>query len=963
MLSLINRSHYSLGFGSLRHEEIIKHALTQPEKTAALTDTNTLSGIPEFLRDCEKSGVKGIAGVTLRVGHENKFIGDIVVLANDAEGFEALNDILSGLVQDERMSQCGLTDIGKLGILPSGKVSVLDGFPGSVLSRNGAGASSQIQRATGDDYIVTLTPSSMMGKIDIAEEVEKLSQNSKVNMIETSTAVFNPTLNMSMVALHRYRTQLERVKEVDELAVEAITEMTYLPEEKVSLWREYNLPTIDLVEKYGLTPTSKFTELPDAGILSSTNKIEPLTSDLIGEFKVEVKALLAEYLVEKSIAPELHSIYNDRLDVEFDTFRETDGAEVYIQNTKALLDLSKEENISARLRGSASGSLALSLFVPKGRGMDPIEFGQLVGDKLTSDVAEYGFSFSRFMDKNRNEMPDVDIDISDVKAFTRALQAKFGDDNVVSLKTFGTVKSPKKLMKEAAKALAGSVGVKTAEHYEDTIKKFEKLFKPFEKRVPKYMSFDEFLAEPQIKKAYKEDEILYQMISVARRFQGLYISSGAHNGGVLFSRDRPCSKSMAAVKLPEKLLVRSELTADSAKLVGQIKYDALLASEAGSELEIAREQLMLMHNVELKEDLRDPALYKAIQLDALDGIYQLSGLSTRPVINQVQPKSFYDVIACLTLAKAPKKGRGGSESDLEQYLRNKNQGLSLPSDKLIPHLEKTHGVILFDEQITDICMDIADFTFTEGDTLRSAFKKKKFDVVDELKVKFIAGAMNKGMPKQEAEAVFAEIDRKKDSYTMPKAHAASYVKVALEQMHLKLNYPDTFINVYGKTIGVNQIRQEYVQKLGYQIRPLDVLRTPVDGGLRIHQGVRYIVDGLNSRFSDDMVNAIVKSRTHESFMNQETPNVVRMVHVLSENYMGRPLPDPSIQNDNETLKSLVSDMIKLVEQGGFNAILGENQESKMEELKQATPELVNMIVSGRNAPVVQNDNVNMKISR
>lgn len=960
MLSLINRSHYSLGFGSLRHNEIINHALTQPEKTAALTDTNTLSGIPEFLSACEKAGVKGIAGVTLRVGFENEYIGDIVVIANDAEGFEALNDILSGVEQDVRMSQCGLTDIGKLGALPSGKVSVLDGFPGSVLSRSGAGASCQIQRSNGNDYIISLTPSSMLGKVDVADEIEKLSKTGNVNMIETSTAIFNPTSNMSLVALHRHRTQLERVKEVDELAFEAIGDMTYFPEEKVEMWRKYNLSAIKLVGEYGVMPTEKFTELPDAGILSSKNKIEALTEDS-GNFKSEVKALLEQYLLEKEVSPELQSTYRDRLEVEFETFNDTDGAEVYIKNTRVILELAQEANISARLRGSASGSLALFLFVEKGRGIDPIEFGRLVNEPLTDDVAEYGFSFSRFMDKNRNEMPDVDIDITDVKAFTLALQEKFGEDNVVSLKTFGTIKSPKKLMKEAEKALSGAIGVKDTGGFEDTVKKFEKLFKPYEKRVPKYMSFDEFLGEPSIKKAYKEDEMLYQMIAVARRFQGLYVTSGAHNGGVLFSKDRPCSKTMAALKLPEKLLVRSELTADSAKLVGQIKYDALLASEAGSELEIARKQLMLMHNVELKEDLRDPALYKAIQLDALDGIYQLSGFATRPVINQVQPKNFYDVIACLTLAKAPKRGQGGSESDLERYLRNKHKGLSLPSEKLIPHLEKTHGVILFDEQITDICMDIADFTFTEGDTLRSAFKKKKFDVVSELKGKFISGATNKGMARQEAEAVFAEIERKKDSYTMPKAHAASYVKVALEQMHLKLNYPDTFIHVYGKSVGVNQLRQEYVKKLGYQIRPLDILRTPVDGGLRIHQGVHYIVDGLGSRFSESMVDAIVKSRKHKPFTDPSAINLVGMMHVVSENYMGVPLPDASIQNDNEALISLVGDMIKLVEQGGFNAVF--DAESEMEELKQAVPELVNMIVSGRNAPVIQNDNVSIKRSR
>ena len=98
-------------------------------------------------------------------------------------------------------------------------------------------------------------------------------------------------------------------------------------------------------------------------------------------------------------------------------------------------------------------------------------------------------------------------------------------------------------------------------------------------------------------------------------------------------------------------------------------------------------------------------------------------------------------------------------------------------------------------------------------------------------------------------------------------------------------------------------------------------------------------------------------------MSSENPNVVGMLHVIAENYMERPLPDPSIQNDNTKIKGLVSDIIKLVEQGGFNSLLGEAPDVKMEELKVAVPELINTIVTGRNMVFVQNDNANIKRSR
>ena len=671
---------------------------------------------------------------------------------------------------------------------------------------------------------------------------------------------------------------------------------------------------------------------------------------------------LDEYLSEINADEDLKKTYYARLDEEFDAFREIDGAEVYIQNTKAIFDLGREKGLSLRPRGSAAGSLAIFLMIDANKRLDPME---------------HELSFSRFMDKNRKEMPDVDIDVDNRKLFTEVLQERFGRENTVGIKTFDTIKSAMPLMKLALDALSENVGVKSNEHFVEALDDFEKAFKPFKGKVPKYMSFDELLQQPAIQKAYRHNEIMHQMISVARRFQNTYVTSNMHNGGVLFSTTAPFSKTMATIEIPGKQLMRSELNINGAKLMGQIKYDATLSSEAGNELEIARKQLLEMHNIDLRENLNDPMLYKAIQRDALNGIYQLSGDATRSVVNAVQPKDFFDVMACITLAKAPKRTRDNSTSDLEKYLHNKTNGLSVVSERLVPHLSQTHGVILFDEQITDICMDIAGFTFTEGDTLRSAFKKKRFNVIDELKDKFIKGAVSGGLSQQEANAIFSDLERKKDSYTMPKSHAAMYVKVAMEQLHLKVNYPDTYMNVYAKPapkvgaktkskpsgLTVEDFKREYVQKLGYQIRPLDVLKTPSEGGLMERAGVRYIVDGLNNRFDEKMVNAILTARKHESFSGKDTPNIVEMVHVISEAYLARPLPDPTIQNDNAELKALVGDIIKLSEQGGFRSVIGEPVDKRTEELSNAIPEVVNKIATGRELPVYQNDNPNIKQSR
>ena len=191
--------------------------------------------------------------------------------------------------------------------------------------------------------------------------------------------------------------------------------------------------------------------------------------------------------------------YYARLDEEFDAFREIDGAEVYIQNTKAIFDLGREKGLSLRPRGSAAGSLAIFLMIDANKRLDPME---------------HELSFSRFMDKNRKEMPDVDIDVDNRKLFTEVLQERFGRENTVGIKTFDTIKSAMPLMKLALDALSENVGVKSNEHFVEALDDFEKAFKPFKGKVPKYMSFDELLQQPAIQKAYRHNEIMLSLIHI-----------------------------------------------------------------------------------------------------------------------------------------------------------------------------------------------------------------------------------------------------------------------------------------------------------------------------------------------------------------------------------------------------------------------------------------------------------------
>ena len=570
MLSLINRSHYSLGFGSLTLEEIIEHAKTQPEKTAALTDMNTVSGIPEFLAKCEKAGVKGLAGVTLRVGFENEYIGDVVLIANDATGFDAINDLLTGLEQDEKMSYCGLTDIGRFSALPKGTVTLLDGFPGSVLQRHGAGYSNSLVRAVNDGYTVSLTPSSITGVVDISKELPQLS-TSNLSLVETSTAVYSPKKNMSMVAAYRYKKQLSYMNLVDDNADEVVTSMTFMNEKDIDLWRNYNRPDFSVRNKYGLVDSSKFTELPDVGVLSNSNRVEPLYDETEGQsFEDFLRSELQKYLDQSGINDTtLREKYFDRLDEELKAFSLVDGGMVYIRNCKEIFDIGKEDKKSLRLRGSSSASLALFLLVEEGKRLDPIEHGLSIT------------SFNRFMGQ-RSEMTDVDMDVSDVKGFTNTLINTFGEENVVALKVYSGIQSPSMLMEEAKKCLLNTLE-RGESHYDKAFEKFKKLFSPYSRKCPAYMSYDEFLQLPQVKNAYRNDDVLYEMIALSRRFQGLYVKSGFHQSGVLFSKKQPASKNMATMRVPKKQLLRSELTHYAAPLVGEIKYCLLYTSDAADE--------------------------------------------------------------------------------------------------------------------------------------------------------------------------------------------------------------------------------------------------------------------------------------------------------------------------------------------------------------------------------------------
>ncbi|MES2630331.1 MAG: DNA polymerase III subunit alpha [Patescibacteria group bacterium] len=414
-------------------------------------------------------------------------------------------------------------------------------------------------------------------------------------------------------------------------------------------------------------------------------------------------------------------------------------------------------------RGSAAGSIiAYSVRITE---LDPLKYDLL---------------FERFLNPDRISMPDVDIDIQDTRRdeVIAYCTEKYGTSRVANIVTFGTM---------AARAAVRDVARVLQVPYGESDRLAKLIPQPVQGRhIPLVKSVVE---DPDLKNEYDTNPTSKRVLDFAMRLEGTIRSHGVHAAGVVIAPDDIVK--FAPVEMSQKGVVATQYPMGPVEEIGLLKMDFLGLSN----LTIINNALRIIKKVYKTEidlakiPLEDEETFKLFQRGDTTGVFQLESAGMKRYLRELKPTVFDDIVAMVALY------RPGPMQFIDDFIKRKHgeNKITYMHDKMIPALESTYGVLVYQEQVMQISKDLSGFTGGEADTLRKAIGKKNVEMMGKMKTRFIEGAAEEsGADKEDMEIFWKQLEDFA-AYCFNKSHAACYGLISYWTAYLKAHFPDAFM--------------------------------------------------------------------------------------------------------------------------------------------------------------------------
>lgn len=518
---------------------------------------------------------------------------------------------------------------------------------------------------------------------------------------------------------------------------------------------------------------------------------DPLAAEA-GELERQAREGLIQRLAKHGPAPGLETkIYEERLAYELSiiTRMKFPG---YFLIVSDFIKWAKAQDIPVGPgRGSGAGSLvAYALQITD---LDPLRFGLL---------------FERFLNPDRVSMPDFDVDFCQDRRdeVINYVQQRYGRGQVAQIITFGTLQA-RGVLRDVGRVLEMPYG------------QVDKLCKLVPQNPAAPVTLKQAIDdEPRLKAARDEEEVVRRAFDIAVRLEGLNRHASTHAAGIVIG-DRPLQELVPLYRDPKSDMPVTQYNMKWVEQAGLVKFD-FLGLKTLTVIETAA-RLIRQRGVDLdmsKIPLDDPKTYAMLARGETVGVFQVESAGMRRALVDMKADRVEDLIALVALY------RPGPMANIPVYCDCKH-GRAQPDyihPTLEPYLKETFGVIIYQEQVMQIAQALAGYSLGEADLLRRAMGKKIRAEMDKQRERFVSGAVEAGVPKAQADAIFDLLAKFAD-YGFNKSHAAAYAIVAYQTAWLKANYPTEFLAAsmtldMGNTDKLAEFRQE-AQRLGIEVVP------------------------------------------------------------------------------------------------------------------------------------------------
>ncbi len=453
----------------------------------------------------------------------------------------------------------------------------------------------------------------------------------------------------------------------------------------------------------------------------------------------------------------------ERLEYELDVIKKTRFSD-YFLIVWDLVSFTRKQGILFGVRGSAAASIVL--YCLNITDVDPL------AHKLV---------FERFLNIERREMPDIDLDFQDDRReeIIAYLTQKYGADHVSQIITFGTLKA-KAAIRDTGRALGMPYS-----HVDRVARLIPKM--PLDITIGRAMQDNR-----ELHGIYQEDATVKQLIDTAVRVEGITRNAGTHAAGVVIS-SKPLTQYLPLqrpVRSIEGETAVTQFSMENVARVGLLKLDILglanLTLLARARDTIARNRGLQIDFNEIPLD--DMKTFALLTSGETSGIFQLEGDGMRRNIKELKPTNFSEIAAMIALY------RPGPMEHIPTFIRAKHglEPIHYPHPALKEYLEETYGVIVYQDQVLLIVRALAGYSLGQADIFRKAMGKKIASVMQKEKKNFLKGALEKGLTEEMANEIFALIEPFA-GYAFNKAHSVSYALIAYRTAYLKANYPVEFM--------------------------------------------------------------------------------------------------------------------------------------------------------------------------
>ncbi|MCE5270667.1 DNA polymerase III subunit alpha [bacterium] len=813
---LHNHSDYSLLDGAAKIKRMVAKAASFGMGALALTDHGNMFGALEFYTEAKKAGIKPVLGMESYITHGSRFTRSAEEGAGNYYHLTLLAENNTGYQNLARLSSIGFLegfyykpriDLQVLGEKREGLIALSGCVKGPVADLIARGRPEEAREAArmyrdlfgpGRFYIEIMDHG-----IDIERrvlpELVKIAGELEIPLVATNDAHY-----------------LCREDAEAQDALVCIQTGKVLDDTK-----RLKFGTTELYLKSQQEMLETFRDFPDAvtrtaEVAERCNVSLEFGKYLLPEFPLpdgyDMNSYLAELAREgmKKRYPQADESVEQRLAYELDIIRQT-GFPGYFLIVSDFVRESREMGVPVGPgRGSAAGSLVSYCL-----GITNI------------DPLKYNLLFERFLNPERVSMPDIDIDFAD-RERERVIQYvkdKYGEDNVTQIITFGTM---------AARAVVRDVGRVMGMPFDEVDR--------IAKMIPEELgiTLDKALeVRPELRELGEKNPRIGKLLEISKTLEGVNRHASTHAAGVVIAPGR-LTDYVPLFRSPRTNDITTQYDKDFVEKIGLLKMD-FLGLRTLTVIQDALDMIKQNTGVEVDLDalpLDDPATYEIFCNGDTVGIFQFESGGMREYLRKLRPECLDDIIAMNALYRPGPLGSGM----VEDFINRKHGDVAVEylHPVLEPILKETYGVIVYQEQVMRIASEMAGFTLGGADQLRRAMGKKKKEVMDEQKGKFMAGAKEKAIDPRIADKVF-ELMAHFAGYGFNKSHSAGYAVLAYQTAWLKAHHPREFLastltsemNNFDKlAVFLEECRRMKIGILPPDVNESGPVFTVVEGGIR-----------------------------------------------------------------------------------------------------------------------------------